>query len=218
MELFIKGLLIGFAIAAPVGPIGLLCIKRTLSDGRLAGFVSGLGAAAADTFYGFVAAFGLTIIGDFLVDHKSGISVVGGAFLIYLGIAEWRVKPIDPAQSHLKPMGLVGHFVSTLFLTLANPMTILSFIAIFAGLDVAGPGGQIGPPETEYVGMTALVTGVFAGSALWWLTLSTGVGFFRHRLERQTILWLNRLAGTLVIGFGIYALTEIVPLAQRLVP
>ena len=212
MLLFLKGLLIGFAIAAPVGPIGLLCIKRTLSDGRLAGFISGLGAAMADAVFSFVAVVGLTAIGDFVVDHKSALSVLGGCFLIYLGHAEWRAKPVDPAVSPLNPMGLVGHFVSTFFLTLANPMTILSFIGIFVGLDVAGPGGQIGPAEQEYTGMTRLVLGVFLGSALWWLTLSGGVGFIRHRLGGETVLWLNRVAGTLIILFGLYALTEVVNL------
>jgi threonine/homoserine/homoserine lactone efflux protein len=212
MLLLLKGMLIGFAIAAPVGPIGLLCIKRTLSDGRLAGFVSGLGAASADAVFGFVAALGLTAIGDFLVDHKSALSVIGGCFLVYLGYAEWRAKPVDPAVAPLNPMGLAGHFVSTFFLTLCNPMTILSFIGIFVGLDVAGPGGQIGPPEQEYAGITRLVIGVFLGSALWWLTLSGGVGFIRHWLGGETILWLNRLAGTLIILFGFYALTEVVNL------
>lgn len=212
MLLFLKGMLIGFAIAAPVGPIGLLCIKRTLSDGRLAGFISGLGAATADATFGFIAALGLTAIGDFLVDHKSALSVIGGCFLIYIGYAEWRAKPVDPAVSPLNPMGLFGHFVSTFFLTLANPMTILSFIGIFVGLDVAGPGGQIGPEDKEYVGMTRLVLGVFVGSALWWLTLCGGVGFVRHWLGGHTILWLNRIAGTLIILFGFYALTEVVNL------
>jgi threonine/homoserine/homoserine lactone efflux protein len=210
MLLFFKGMMIGFAIAAPVGPIGILCIRRTLSDGRLAGFVSGLGAAAADTMYGFIAALGLTAIGGFLVEHKQLLSIVGGLFLIYLGAAEWSgARKVETAAAPLSPMGLAGHFVSTLLLTLANPMTILSFIGIFVGLDVAGPGGQVGPPEQEYVGLTALVTGVFAGSALWWLTLANGVGFIRHLLGTHTILWLNRLAGALIVGFGVYALTAI---------
>jgi len=210
IDLLWKGALIGFAIAAPVGPIGLLCIKRTLSDGRLAGFISGLGAAVADTIYGFAAAIGLAAIGDFLIDHKDGFSIMGGAFLVYLGMAEWRgARKVEAAAGPLKPMGLIGHFVSTLFLTLANPLTILSFIAIFAGLDVAGPGGNIGTPEQDYAGIVALVIGVFTGSSLWWLTLSGGIGFVRHLMGSHVVLWLNRIAGTLIIGFGLYALTAL---------
>lgn len=212
-ELVWKGALIGFAIAAPVGPIGILCIRRTLSDGRLAGFVSGLGAAGADTLYGLVAALGLTLVGEFLESHRDWISVVGGLFLIYLGILEIRTKPIDPTAPPPRPTGLIGHFASTLFWTLANPLTILSFLAIFTGLDVAGPGageeGAVGPPERNYPGITALVVGVFAGSALWWLLLSMSVGLFRHHIRGQPMRWPNIIAGALIIGIGGYALTAI---------
>ena len=213
VELLWKGAISGFAIAAPVGPIGILCIRRTLSDGRLAGFVSGLGAAGADTFYGLVAALGLTLIGKFLVEHKDWISVVGGLFLICLGILEIRTRPIDPSAPPPRPTGLVGHFVSTFFWTLANPLTVLSFIAIYTGLDVAGPGavepGAVGPPERNYPGVTALVVGVFAGSSLWWLLLSMSVGLFRHHIGGQPMRWPGLIAGSLIIGFGIYALTAI---------
>ena len=209
VELLWKGALIGFAIAAPVGPIGILCIRRTLSDGRLAGFVSGLGAAGADAIYGLVAALGLTWIGDFLQDHRDWVSVIGGLFLLYLGFIEIRAKPVDPTAPAPKPTGLVGHFVSTLFWTLANPLTILSFIAIYTGLDVAGPGGSVGPAESNFPGITALVVGVFCGSALWWLVLSMSVGLFRHHFGGQPMRWPNIIAGALILGFGGYALTAI---------
>jgi threonine/homoserine/homoserine lactone efflux protein len=213
VQLLWKGAVIGFAIAAPVGPIGLLCIRRTLSDGRLAGFVSGLGAAGADALYGLVAALGLTLIGRFLVEHRDWISVVGGIFLIYLGVTEIRARPVDPSAPPPRPTGLIGHFASTFFWTLANPLTILSFIAIFAGLDVAGPGagepGAVGPPERDYPGITALVVGVFVGSALWWLLLSMSVGLFRHHIRGQPMRWPNLIAGSLIIGFGLYAVTAI---------
>ncbi|HTO85841.1 MAG TPA: LysE family transporter [Methylomirabilota bacterium] len=208
-ELLWKGAVIGFAIAAPVGPIGLLCIRRTLSDGRLAGFVSGLGAAGADTVFGLIAALGLTLIGPFLQEHKNTISVVGGLFLLYLGYVEIRAKPVDPSAPPPRPTGLVSHFVSTFCWTLANPMTILSFIAIFTGLDVAGPGGLIGPAERDYPGVTALIIGVFCGSSLWWLVLSLSVGLFRHHIRGQPMRWPNLIAGTLIIFFGLYALTAV---------
>jgi threonine/homoserine/homoserine lactone efflux protein len=208
-ELLWKGAVIGFAIAAPVGPIGILCIRRTLSDGRLAGFVSGLGAAGADTVFGLIAALGLTLIGPFLQEHKNTISVIGGLFLLYLGYVEIRAKPVDPSAPPPRPTGLVSHFVSTFFWTLANPMTILSFIAIFTGLDVAGPGGLIGPAEADYPGVTALIIGVFCGSSLWWLVLSLSVGLFRHHIRGQPMRWPNLIAGTLIIAFGVYALTAV---------
>lgn len=212
-ELLWKGALIGFAIAAPVGPIGILCIRRTLSDGRLAGFISGLGAAGADTVYGLVAALGLTLIGDAIEAHRDLISVIGGLFLIYLGYLELKTRPVDPSAPAPRPMGLVGHFTTTFFWTLANPMTILSFIAIYTGLDVAGTGtiepGTVGPAESEFAGVTALVAGVCAGSALWWLVLSLSVGLFRHRIRGQPMRWPNIIAGVLIIGFGLYAVTAI---------
>jgi len=208
-----KGIVIGFAIAAPVGPIGILCIRRTLSDGRLAGFVSGLGAACADTFYGVVAALGLTLVGKFLVEHEDWISVVGGLFLICLGILEIRAKPVDPTAPPPRPTGLIGHFVSTFFWTLANPLTVVAFIAVYTGLDIAGPGAQepgaVGPPERNYPGITTLVIGLFAGSSLWWLLLSMSVGLFRHHIRGQPMRWPGLIAGSLIIGFGIYALTAI---------
>jgi threonine/homoserine/homoserine lactone efflux protein len=209
VDLLWKGAVIGFAIAAPVGPIGILCIRRTLSDGRLAGFVSGLGAACADTLFGLVAALGLTLIGKFLVDHKDWLSVIGGIFLITLGILEIRTKPVDPSAPPPKSIGLVGHFISTFFWTLANPLTLLAFVAVFAGLNVAGPGGDVGPAERNYPGVTALVIGVFAGAAMWWLTLSMSVGLFRHHIRGQPMRWPNVIAGALIIGFGVYALTAI---------
>lgn len=206
MLLLVKGMVIGFAIAAPVGPIGLLCIRRTLSGGRLAGFISGLGAAMADTVYGFVAAFGLTLVSDFLIEHVRAFSLVGGVFLLYVGIAEWRSRPLDPSAIPANdPLGLMGHFTSTFFLTLANPMTILSFVAILAGLGVVGAEGEVGGQERNYAGLTEIVVGVFVGSAGWWLILSGGVGYLRHRIGANALLWLNRIAGTLVVGFACYA-------------
>lgn len=207
MELLLKGLAIGFAVAAPVGPIGILCIRRTLVGGHMAGFVSGLGAAAADALYGLIAALGLTLVGEFLIDHVRGLTLSGGLFLLYLGVAEWRSRPPDLAVAPASnPIGLAGDFTSTLFLTLANPMTILSFIAIFTGLGVAGPGGAVGEDEPDTARLATLVAGVFVGSAGWWLTLSSGVVLVRRHLNTGALVWMNRIAGSLIIGFGFYAL------------
>ena len=195
---FLQGLIIGFSIAAPVGPIGILCIRRTLAEGRLTGFVSGLGAASADAVYGSIAAFGLTAISAFLVTQILWMRLIGGFFLLYLGIQTFRAKPAAQA-AEVRPGGLPSAFFSTFFLTLTNPMTILSFVAIFAGLGLGQTRGNLG-------GAVALVAGVFLGSAAWWLTLSALVGSFRERINEKTLVWVNRIAGVIILGFGLFAL------------
>jgi threonine/homoserine/homoserine lactone efflux protein len=196
--LFLRGLVVGLSIAAPVGPIGVLCIRRTLAQGRSYGLVSGLGAATADAVYGCVAGFGLTFISSFLVDQQIWLRLVGGAFLCYLGIKTLLAKPADEA-AEAGGTGLLGAYASTFILTLTNPMTILSFAAIFAGLGVAETGG-------DYASAAILVLGVFTGSVLWWLLLSGGVSLFRKKFTPQAQVWVNRVSGLVVVGFGIFAL------------
>src|SRR3990172_8990998 len=136
MNIFLKGLLLGFSIAAPVGPIGVLCIRRTLAEGRTAGFASGLGAATADALYGSIAGFGLTIVSSFLIDQSHWLQLAGGIFLLYLGIKTFLAKSketIETGSPLEKSRGIIGNYASTFLLTLTNPLTILSFIAIFAG-------------------------------------------------------------------------------------
>jgi threonine/homoserine/homoserine lactone efflux protein len=200
VALFLRGLVIGLSIAAPVGPIGVLCIRRTLTDGRAAGFCSGLGAATADALYGAVAAFGLTAISGVLVGHSTWLRLGGGLFLCYLGIKTFLAPPATEATP-ARGTGLVGAYVSTLFLTLANPTTILFFVAIFAGFGAAARADS-------YAGATVLVLGVFLGSALWWLCLSGGVGWIGRRLAPRTIIWINRLSGVVIGGFGVLALAS----------
>lgn len=190
-----RGALLGFAIAAPVGPIGLLCIQRTLNRGQWYGLVSGLGAATADAAYGCVAGFGLTLISAFLVNQRFWLGLIGGAFLCYLGVRTFWATPATQAAK-LNQSGLASSYLSTLFLTLTNPMTILSFVAIFAGLGLASTVGS-------FASALVLVIGVFCGSAAWWLLLSTGVGLLRHRFNATTLQWINRIAGVVIIGFGV---------------
>lgn len=193
----LKGLILGFAIAAPVGPIGLLCIQRTVQFGRLSGLFSGLGAAFADMIYGIIAAFGLTLISEFLFAHQFWLRVVGGAFLIILGIRTMLAK------SHVKDnrvthKTLITDFVSTFFLTMTNPLTILSYLAIFAGLGLADMRGN-------YFHAAWLVFGVFLGSALWWLILSEGVTLFREKVSQKVMTWINLIAGAMIAIFGLIA-------------
>ena len=196
--LFLRGLVIGFSIAAPVGPIGVLCIRRTLADGQMAGLVSGLGAATADALYGCVAAFGLTFISSFLIGQKLWLGLVGGLFLCYLGIKTLLSKPAEEAAK-AEGVGLLGSYLSTFLLTLTNPVTILSFVAIFAALG-------LGTASESYSSALILVSGVFCGSALWWLLLSGGVGLFRKRFDTKGLLWVNRISGVVITLFGITAL------------
>ncbi len=200
MELLITGLVIGFSIAAPVGPIGVLCIRRTLADGRAAGLVSGLGAATADAIYGSIAGFGLTFISSFLLDQRLALRLLGGVFLCYLGVKTLRARPAERVAA-AEGKGLGGAYASTFVLTLTNPLTILSFAAIFAGLDLAGA-------RASYLAAAILVAGVFLGSALWWLLLSGGVSIFRARLDVRALQWVNRISGAIILGFGLVALVQ----------
>ena len=200
MSFFVKGVVIGFSIAAPVGPIGVLCIRRTLASGPAAGVVSGLGAAVADAVYGCIAGFGLTFISTFLVSQRMWLQLFGGVFLCWLGVRTFLAVPSAPAADTVAGReGLLGAFASTFVLTLTNPMTILSFVAVFAGLGLADTGG-------DYVSAAILVAGVFIGSAAWWLLLSGGVGMLRRRFDERGLLWVNRISGALITAFGIAAL------------
>ncbi len=201
ISFFLRGLIVGFSTAAPVGPIGILCIRRTLAEGRVSGLVSGLGAATADAIYGCVAGFGLAIISDFLISQWIWFRIIGGGFLCFLGVRTFLSKPAENVAP-VKGNGLVGSYVSAFFLTITNPMTIISFAAIFAGLGIGGAGGS-------YVSAGVLVLGVFIGSALWWLILSGGVSIFRARFNSHRMLWVNRISGIMIAGFGLIALLSL---------
>ena len=197
--MFLEGIVIGFAIAAPVGPIGVLCIRRTLADGRASGFISGLGAATADAVYGSVAALGLTFVTNLLLGGESWLRLVGGAFLILLGVRTFLVRPAEWAAPAGRS-GLPGAYASTFLLTLTNPTTILSFAAIFAGLGAGDASGDV-------LSAMLLVSGVFLGSAVWWFVLSAAVGLFRAKLSVRGLRWVNRVSGAVIAAFGVLALS-----------
>jgi threonine/homoserine/homoserine lactone efflux protein len=199
MPFFLKGLAIGFLIAAPVGPIGMLCIRRSLVEGMRSGFVTGMGAATADAAYGSVAAFGLTAISSVLLHYQTALEIFGGAFLIYLGVRAFISSPPDDA-AQVNPSRLVSAYVSTVLLTVANPATILSFTAVFLGFGVGGTPG--------FSAATALVAGVFLGSASWWLILSTGVNCLRSRLGPHWTRHVNQLSGAILAAFGLCAMAR----------
>jgi threonine/homoserine/homoserine lactone efflux protein len=198
-ELFIRGLVLGFTIAAAVGPISLLVIRRTLAEGRLVGIVSGMGVATADGTYGAVAAFGLTAISDLLVDWRRALGLIGGAFLLWLAWRTFNAVPGEAATTSDGRRGLAGAYLSTLGLTLTNPMTILSFAALFVGLGVTGG---------DAAGAASLTLGVFAGSAAWWVVLVTVVGAFRSRLTPIGLRRVNMASGLLIGAFAIVAIVS----------
>lgn len=198
---FLKGLVIGLTIAAPVGPIGILCLKRTLTKGKLAGFISGLGAATADALYGIIAAFGLTIISDMLLCCLFWIELAGALFLLFLGVRTFFRTPTNPKETK-KITTHLGYFTSTFFLTLTNPVTLLSFIAIFTALGIVGQ-------DEDFISGSVLVLGVFIGSALWWLLIGEGVSLFRHKINNDILIWVNKVAGSVLVLFGILILTHL---------
>ncbi len=208
MEHLLRGLIIGFAISAPVGPINLLCLRRALSDGRRVGFVSGLGAAVADTTYGTIAAIGLTTVTTFLVGHRFWLQLFGGLFLVALG---WHTVRARPPRREAKAPIHVGRlreaFASTYVLTLANPVTIVAFTGIFAGLGLGWRTGR----TTDAL---ALIGGVFLGSSLWWLLLALLAGTFGRHLNDRTLRWINWISGGVIAAFGFWELADLV--ARRL--
>lgn len=211
IDLLLRGFAIGLAIAAPVGPIGVICIRRTLAFGRWSGFISGLGAATADAVYGAVAALGLTVLSSGLIAAQDWLKIVGGLFLCYLGLRTLLEKqhPLTPDQltrpdgtqdTALRPQAAMD-FISTFLLTITNPMTILSFTAIFVSL------GAVGFSQGSSPAALLIVLGVFGGSASWWLFLSGATDFLRARFLRPDIqVWVSRLSGALILVFGVTAI------------
>ena len=192
-----QGIALGFSIAAPVGPIGVLCIRRTLQNGFKSGLASGLGAASADALYGTIAAAGLTLAAEFLVRQQVWLGIVGGLFLLYLGVSTFRSPPPEAEGDAPKAGKLGGDYLSTLLLTLSNPITIFSFIALFGGLSAT---------SNFKVSAFLLVVGVFSGSAVWWLMLSAGVSIFRKRFSPAVMGWVNRIAGVVILAFALVML------------
>ena len=195
----LQGLVLGFSIAAPVGPIGVLCIRYTLEQGWRAGLTAGLGAASADMVYGAVAAFGITLVSNLLVESQVWLRAVGGFFLFYLGLRTFFRQPAlhgSPARSELRKA-----YWTTFGLTLTNPLTILSFAAVIAGLGAASAGLLPG---------LMLVAGVFLGSSVWWLVLSTLMNSLRSRLSASVLTWINRASGVIILGFGVFVLRSLV--------
>jgi threonine/homoserine/homoserine lactone efflux protein len=196
LPLPLRGLIIGFTIAAAVGPISLLVIRRSVAHGRTYGLASGMGVATADATYAGIAAFGLTAVTGLLVSGRVALGIVGGVIIALLGIRTMLSRPGEVASDEDRP-GLVGAFGSIYALTMTNPMTILSFAAVFAGVGlVAG---------SSFVDAAILTLAVWAGSALWWVLLTAIVGWVRGRVSTRALLWINRTSGAALVVFGVVA-------------
>jgi threonine/homoserine/homoserine lactone efflux protein len=214
VNIFLKGLIVGFALAAPVGPIAALCVQRTIARRWAAGFASGLGAAVADALYGLIAAFGATFISEFLISEHEWLQRVGGVILILLGmrLILKRVEPRETValdakanvsgngkvngEAQGKRRGLTGYFFATLVLTLTNPMTFVAFAAVFATMGLGATRGHS-------ILTLELVAGVFAGSALWWTILTALAHAVRHHFDFRKLAVVNRATGVFVIAVGI---------------
>ena len=192
----LKGIVVGIVIALPAGPVGVLCIRRTIFHGRLAGFVSGLGAASADAMFGIIAGFGLTVVSDLLLGYQDLLRLGGAGFLLYIGIAAFAADPLKGTQSQRDPEGLLADYATAFALTIANPITLLAFLAIFAGIGFSGPEATVGRAGI-------LVLGVWLGSLLWWAALAFGAGMVRLSFDRDHLVWINRGSGAILVLSGV---------------
>jgi threonine/homoserine/homoserine lactone efflux protein len=196
----LKGIAVGIVIAVPVGPVGVMCVRRTIFEGRRAGFVSGLGAATADAIFGLIAAFGLTFVSDWLIGYHQWLRVAGGCYLLYVGGAALLAVPEPRRSSEPDAEGLLRDFLSTLALTLTNPITILAFLGIFSALGLTGA-------DATFARAAILVLGVWLGSLVWWLTLTFGLGSLFRSVETRHLKWINRASGIILLlcGAGLLA-------------
>jgi threonine/homoserine/homoserine lactone efflux protein len=199
---FLKGIAVGIVIAVPVGPVGVLCVRRTIFEGRLFGLLSGLGAATADTIFGIVAAFGLTVVSDLLLDYQTWLRAAGGLFLVYVGVNALRKRVVRHEAPEKNAENLLSAYLSTFALTITNPVTILAFLGIFAGVGFTGGEATLGRAAM-------LVAGVLGGSLIWWLGISLGAGLFRKSFGERHLVLLNQISGGILVLSGIGLLASL---------
>jgi threonine/homoserine/homoserine lactone efflux protein len=202
LAFLLKGVLVGIIIAVPAGPVGVLCIRRTIFRGRIAGFMSGLGAATADAVFGIIAGFGLSFISNLLLGYQDWLRFGGAAFLLYIGAAALAADP-KPAGAALRDADtLIADYVSAFLLTITNPVTILAFIAIFAAVGLTGHQATLGRAAI-------LVLGVCLGSLSWWAALAGAADMLRLSFERQHLVWINRGSGGILLFSGVALLSSL---------
>jgi threonine/homoserine/homoserine lactone efflux protein len=207
--LLVQGVLMGLMVAVPVGPLGLLCINRALMLGPACGLFSGLGVATADALAAGIAALGISLVSGFFIDHQIISRLIGGVFLCVLGFNIYRSKPARQPPTMRTVNGLLGAYATTFLLTISNPVTILSFVAIYAGWHVQSLSGH-------YFAAATLTLGVFIGSALWWIALFVGLTACRAKFNLQALWWIHRVSGVAIAGFGFAVLLSLTPLISMI--
>lgn len=199
----IKGIITGLLVSVPLGPIGILVIQRTLNKGRMSGFISGLGATAADTIFALIAGLGLSIIINFIRDRQVFFQIAGGLFVIYIGLRIFYTNPVKALKlQRMNKTMLSQDFVSVFLLTISNPMAIFIFLAIMAAINIGGD-------QLNFFELSVLLAGVFTGAAVWWFIISSIANRFRKRIRLRSIWWMNKITGTVVFIFGIAVLVSI---------
>lgn len=202
IEYLIKGMIIGFSASAPLGPIGILCVQKTINKGRISGYVSGLGAAMADIIYAIISGFGLTIISNFIIQQQLYLRICGGIVLLYLGIKIFLTNPGIQIRKQSKEKNFFSDFISIFLLTISNPITLFVFAGVFAGFGLVNA-------DIDYKLVTELVFGVFLGAAIWWIILVTLIDMFRSRIRLRRLLWINKTSGVIIVLFGIAAIISL---------
>lgn len=197
ISFLLKGLIVGLSVSIPVGPIGILCIRKTVQEGRLAGFFTGIGAALADTCYGVIAALGVSTLSSFLLEQAFWLKLIGGTFLLILGVKLFFTNVTDDTTEKVGK-GHINNLLTTFLLTITNPTTVIAFLAIFAAIG-------LGDTNSSLSNSSYLITGVFLGSASWWLILSSTVNLFQAKFTPKRMVWFNRLSGAAIFSFGVWA-------------
>lgn len=205
MELgfFIKGLIVGFLASIPLGPVGVLCIQRTINKGRFSGIISGMGAATVDSFFALVAALGLTYIINFIEEQQFFIQLVGGGVLMLLGANIFYTNPVKQIRRHRRKKNkLIEDYFSVLFLTLSNPLAVFLFVAAFAGI------GMVTSSDSS-LKSSMIIVGVFAGAMGWWGALTFLIDLFRKKFRLKQLWWINKIAGVIILIFGLAAMLSV---------
>jgi threonine/homoserine/homoserine lactone efflux protein len=203
LEIIIKGIVLGFLSSIPLGPIGIICIQRTLGKGRLSGFISGLGAASADTLVAIIAGLGLSFVIDFFRSNSSILVLLGGLILLFLGAQIFFKSPIKQVRERkMNKNSLHTDYLSVLVLTLSNPLAVFVFIAIFAGLNLV-KGAH------NFFSIMLIFAGIFVGASLWWFMLTSFVNVYRAKFRLRNLWWLNKITGAIIFLFGMIALFSI---------
>lgn len=208
-EILLRGLIVGLLASITLGPVGVMCIQRTLSKSRLSGFVSGLGAAAADTIFAVLAYFFVAVISSIIENHLQVMKIVGGIFVAVVGVSIFLKNPVvQIRRNRAGKVNLWQDFASTFVLTLTNPGFILWLLVIFSAFNVGdNDPGEITPSRVG-TGLQ-MIAGFFGGAVTWWFILTSLIGLFRQKFRPRHLLWINRIAGILISGLGAAAIISV---------